>query len=122
MLSRTADGVVVAIRGSHHTILLKGTKIVVAIPNSTFRLGSQCSIAFDLTTNKIARVINPVEWSADASVPIPETQADVTPEEMSAFEDLELECSRVQSFEDLELEDEYEYGEWSVLEQQSFEG
>ncbi len=120
MLSRTADGVVVAIRGSHHTILLKGTKIVVAIPNSTFRLGNRCSVAFDLTTNKIASVINPAEHTADMSVPIPEITADVTPEEISALEDLEWECSRVQSFESLELEDEYE--EWSVLGQQSFEG
>lgn len=106
MLSRTESGVVVAIRGDRHTILLsKGVKIDIRTKHRNLKLGKRCGVAFNLSNNKVMHVTT-ADDSLDNTMPIQTDEAAVTPEEIAAMGDLEWECSREQRFESLEREDE----------------
>ena len=106
MLSRTESGVVVAISGDRHTILLsKGVKIDIRTKHRNLRLGKRCAVAFNLSTNKAVNITTE-EDSLEATMPIQSDEVAVTPEEMAAMGELEWECSREQRFERLEREDE----------------
>lgn len=109
MISRTAQGVVVARKGNRFTILLTtGNKITATVKHSSLKRGSKCHVSFDNSTGKIVTILDHEENSCDVTtMKFNDTELeDITPNEIGLIgDDEERECSRKQKDEDWEHEE-----------------
>jgi len=87
VLSRTETGIVTAIVGSHITIrILGGSPVRVKVLSTHLKLGDYCNVAFNLTTGKIASIMEKDHSPVDSDIIPSDNYLSVTEDELECYE------------------------------------